>query len=91
MAASGNIHPGKVSLFEPIHGSAPKFAGKNIANPLGAILTGAMMLEYLGHKEEADRIERAVVSAIEAGETTSDIGGPLGTSEAGEAILKYLQ
>src|SRR3954471_2568979 len=72
MAASGNIHPGKVSLFEPIHGSAPKYAGKDVANPIGAILTAAMMLEYLGYQSEADAIERAVVAAINAGETTSD-------------------
>ncbi|MDP9362120.1 MAG: 3-isopropylmalate dehydrogenase, partial [Acidobacteriota bacterium] len=70
MAASGNIHPGKVSLFEPIHGSAPKYAGKDVANPIGAILTAAMMLDYLGCNAEADAIERAVVAAIDAGETT---------------------
>ena len=91
MAASGNIHPGRVSLFEPIHGSAPKYAGKDAANPIGAILTAAMMLEYLGHPEEAAMIERAVVSAIEAGETTSDIGGTLGTKAAGEAVLRRLE
>jgi 3-isopropylmalate dehydrogenase len=91
MAASGNIHPGKVSLFEPIHGSAPKYAGKDTANPLGAILTGAMMLDYLGFPEEASRIERAVVATIEAGETTSDIGGSLGTKAAGEAVLARLE
>jgi len=90
MAASGNIHPGKVSLFEPIHGSAPKYAGKDVANPIGAILTAAMMLEYLGHKDAADDIERAVVAAIEAGETTNDLGGTLGTKAAGEAILQRL-
>ena len=90
MAASGNIHPGRVSLFEPIHGSAPKYAGKDISNPIGAILTAAMMLEYLGHRDEANAIERAVVSAIDAGETTQDIGGKLGTKAAGEAVLKRL-
>jgi 3-isopropylmalate dehydrogenase len=90
MAASGNIHPGRVSLFEPIHGSAPKYAGKDVANPIGAILTAAMMLEYLGLTDEAARIERAVVGAIEAGETTSDLGGSLGTKAAGEAIVKRL-
>src|SRR5713226_961573 len=87
MAASGNIHPGRVSLFEPIHGSAPKYAGKDVANPIGAILTAAMMLEYLGHAEESRAIEKAVVEAIDAGETTTDIGGELGTKAAGEAIL----
>lgn len=91
MAASGNIHPGKVSLFEPIHGSAPKYAGKDVANPIGAILTAAMMLEYLGHRAEADVIERAVVAAIDAGETTHDLGGTLGTKGAGEAVVGRLE
>ena len=90
MAASGNIHPGKVSLFEPIHGSAPKYAGQDVANPIGAILTAAMMLESLGYDAEATRIERAVVEAIEAGETTKDLGGELGTRAAGEAVLRKL-
>src|SRR6185369_257690 len=90
MAASGNINPGHVSLFEPIHGSAPKYAGKDVANPIGAILTAAMMLEFLGHEDECQRIERAVIAAVEAGETTHDIGGNLGTKAAGEAILKRL-
>jgi 3-isopropylmalate dehydrogenase len=90
MAASGNIHPGRVSLFEPIHGSAPPMAGKDQANPIGAILTAAMMLEYLGFAEESAAIERAVVEAVNAGETTSDIGGSLGTKAAGAAILERL-
>ena len=55
MAASGNIHPGRTSLFEPVHGSAPPLAGKNVANPMGAILSAALMLETLGWKEEAAR------------------------------------
>jgi 3-isopropylmalate dehydrogenase len=88
VAASGNIHPGRVSLFEPIHGSAPKYAGQDVANPIGAVLTAAMMLEYLGFTEPAWRIEKAVTSAIEAGETTKDLGGTLGTKAAGEAILR---
>src|SRR5947208_8180162 len=91
MAASGNIHPGKVSLFEPIHGSAPKYAGKDVANPIGAILTAAMTLEYLGHSDVANEIERAVVAAVDAGETTKDLGGSLGTRAAGEAILNRLK
>ena len=90
MAASGNIHPGRVSLFEPIHGSAPKYAGKDVANPIGAILTAAMMLEYLGFEGEGARIEKAVIGAIKAGETTHDIGGTLGTKAAGAAILDRL-
>src|SRR5437764_2118333 len=91
MAASGNIHPGRVSMFEPIHGSAPKYAGKDVSNPIGAILTAAMMLDYLGHVDEAAMIERAVVGAIEGGETTKDLGGNLGTQAAGEAVLRRLE
>src|SRR5467141_5325328 len=72
LAASGNIHPGRVSLFEPVHGSAPPLAGKGIANPIGAILTSAMMLEYLGYKTESRMIEEAVRAAISAEETTRD-------------------
>src|SRR4029079_14749690 len=53
MGASGNIHPGKTSMFEPVHGSAPPLAGKNVANPMGAILTAAMMLDHLGLAAEA--------------------------------------
>src|SRR5213595_673036 len=90
MAASGNIHPGRVSLFEPIHGSAPKYTGQDVANPIGAILSAAMMLEYLGFGEECAAIERAVVDAIEAGETTNDLGGSLGTKAAGEAIVRRM-
>ena len=68
MAASGNIHPGKTSMFEPVHGSAPPLAGKNIANPLGAILTAAMMLAHLGLTPEAAKIEAAVLEAVQAKE-----------------------
>ena len=90
LAASGNIHPGKVSLFEPVHGSAPPLAGKGIANPIGAILTSAMMLEYLGYQTESRMIEDAVRAAISAGETTRDLGGKLSTEEAGAAIANRL-
>jgi 3-isopropylmalate dehydrogenase len=90
MAASGNIHPGRTSMFEPVHGSAPPLAGKNVANPIGAILSAALMLDTLGRTEDARRIERAVEAAVHAGETTRDIGGSLGTSEAGAAILRHL-
>jgi 3-isopropylmalate dehydrogenase len=90
MAASGNIHPGRTSMFEPVHGSAPLLAGKNIANPIGAILSAALMLDSLGRADDARRVERAVEEAVHAGETTRDIGGSLGTREAGTAILKRL-
>jgi len=90
LAASGNIHPGKVSLFEPVHGSAPPLAGKGIANPIGSILTLAMMLEYLGFQTLSNEIEAAVRSAISANETTRDLGGQLSTEEAGAAIIARL-
>jgi 3-isopropylmalate dehydrogenase len=86
MAASGNIHPGKSSMFEPVHGSAPPLAGKNIANPFGAILTAAMMLAHLGLTAEAAKIESAVLKAVRQKKCTSDIGGVLGTREAGEWV-----
>ena len=88
VAASGNIHPGKVSLFEPVHGSAPPLAGKGVANPIGAMLTVAMMLEYLGFKEASDAVEIAVREAVVANETTQDLGGSLSTEQAGAAIRK---
>ena len=91
MAASGNIHPGRTSMFEPVHGSAPPLAGKNVANPIGAILSAALMLETFGRADDARRIERAVEAAVQAGETTRDIGGSLGTREAGAAIVKRLR
>jgi 3-isopropylmalate dehydrogenase len=91
MAASANIHPGRVSLFEPVHGSAPQFAGKNVANPVAAILTAAMLLDYLDYKDAAAAIEQAVEAAVRAGETTTDIGGTLSTTEAGEAIRRHLR
>jgi 3-isopropylmalate dehydrogenase len=93
MAASGNLHPGRTSvrcsgMFEPVHGSAPPIAGKNIANPFGAILTAAMMLTYLGMAGEAQKIEAAVLEAVRQKKTTSDIGGTLGTRKAGEWVAE---
>jgi len=90
MAASGNLHPGRTSMFEPVHGSAPPLAGKNVANPIGAILSAALMLEALGRPEDAARVERAAERAVQAGEVTQDIGGSLGTTQAGDAILRRL-
>ena len=88
MAASGNIHPGRTSMFEPVHGSAPPIAGKNMANPFGAILTAAMMLTHLGLTQEAQKIEAAVLEALRQKKTTQDIGGTLGTKEAGEWVAR---
>jgi 3-isopropylmalate dehydrogenase len=88
MAASGNLNPGKTSMFEPVHGSAPPIAGKNMANPFGAILTAAMMLTHLGMTAEAAKIEAAVLEAVRQKKTTADLGGSLGTREAGEWVAK---
>jgi 3-isopropylmalate dehydrogenase len=90
MAASGNIHPGKTSMFEPVHGSAPPIAGKNVANPFGAILTAAMMLRHLEFSKQSDKIEAAVLEVVRQKKTTQDIGGPLGTREAGEWVSKMV-
>src|SRR5450432_860577 len=86
MAASGNIHPGKTSMFEPVHGSAPPIAGKNVANPMGAILTAAMMLGHLGLVREAAKIEATVLEAVQQKRTTHDVGGATGTSELGDWV-----
>jgi len=91
MAASGNIHPGRTSLFEPVHGSAPPLAGKNIANPMGAILSAGLMLETLGRGDDAKKIESAVEAAIVATETTTDIGGSRGTSQVGDWIASKVR
>jgi 3-isopropylmalate dehydrogenase len=86
MAASGNIHPGQTSMFEPVHGSAPPLAGKNMANPFGAILTAAMMLGHLGFTAEALKIEMSVLEAVRLNKTTSDVGGSLSTTESGDWV-----
>src|ERR1700735_12917 len=84
LSPSGNIHPGQVSLFEPVHGSAPTIAGKNVANPMGAVLTVAMMFEYLGWEREATGIATAVRAALREGKTPTELGGTMGTREIGE-------
>jgi 3-isopropylmalate dehydrogenase len=91
MAASGNIHPGRHAMFEPVHGSAPKYAGKDVANPFAAILAAQMMLEHLGMTEAADLVTRAVTGAIADGATTKDLGGSLGTRAAGDEIVRRVR
>ena len=86
MAASGNINPNGVSLFEPVHGSSPPLAGKNLANPMGSILTAAMLLEHLGLGEAARAVEDAVIACVNEGKLTQDVGGNLGTREVGDAV-----
>jgi 3-isopropylmalate dehydrogenase len=91
MAASANIHPGRISMFEPVHGSAPKYAGTGKANPFGAILTAALLLEHLGKAAEAGAIERAVRVCIEQDLCTADVGGALTTWQAGDAVVQRLE
>jgi 3-isopropylmalate dehydrogenase len=94
MAASANLHaamPDRVALFEPVHGSAPEIAGKNLANPFAAFLTVGLLLDHLGWPQEALRIEQAVTAALEAGQCTRDVGGLLGTDAAGEAVRGLLR
>jgi 3-isopropylmalate dehydrogenase len=73
-----------------VHGSAPPLAGKNVANPMGAILSAALMLETLGWAAEANAIESAVERAVADGQTTSDVGGSLGTTQVGDAVARTL-
>jgi 3-isopropylmalate dehydrogenase len=91
LAASGNLHPGRTSMFEPVHGSAPPLAGRNVANPMGAILSAALMLEYLGLTAEAGAMEAAVRDAVVTGHGTREIGGSLGTSETGDHIAALIR
>ncbi len=92
IAASGNIHPGKTSMFEPIHGSAPKHAGKNVACPLGAISAVAMMLDFLGESTAAARVDRAVAGLLASGDVPSaDARSGISTSEMGDRVVARLR
>ncbi|HEX5760106.1 MAG TPA: 3-isopropylmalate dehydrogenase [Thermoanaerobaculia bacterium] len=88
LAASANLHPGRTSMFEPVHGSAPKHAGTGRANPVGAVLSAALMLETLGHAEAAAEVERAVAQSLREGRTTADLGGTLTTSQVGDLLAR---
>jgi 3-isopropylmalate dehydrogenase len=90
MAPSGNIFPGQVSIFEPVHGSAPNIAGKNLANPIASVLASAMMLEHVGWPTEGHALRAAVRASVAAKQTTKDVGGALGTREAGEWMANYI-
>lgn len=91
IAAGGNINPEGVSMFEPIHGSAPRYTGKNVINPLAAISAAGMMLEHLGEKEGADLVEGAVVKALSSGRI-KDLSTKSGlkTSEIGDMVAEYI-
>src|SRR6266699_1707387 len=90
LAASANLHPGRAGLFEPVHGSAPPLAGKGVANPMAAVLTGALMLEQLAHPEASRDLEQAVRATLAAGVRTPDIGGTAGTRDVAAAIAARL-
>ena len=91
LAASGCIHPGRVCMFEPVHGTAPDIYGRGVANPMAAILTGALLLDHLGCGEGGAAIRRAVEEAIAHGERTADIGGKMTTKECGDAVRNRLK
>src|SRR6266498_4984170 len=90
LAPSANLHPGRAGLFEPVHGSAPPLAGKGVANPMAAVLTGALMFEQLGHPAAAGDLERAVKETLAAGVRTPDIGGKATTKQAASAVAERL-
>lgn len=90
IAPSGNIHPAQVSLFEPVHGSAPNIAGKGIANPMGAVLASAMLCDHLGWSDAGDLLRAAVRTAVRARQTTRDLGGMRSTREVSGWLLDYV-
>jgi 3-isopropylmalate dehydrogenase len=91
LAPSGNIHPGRTSLFEPVHGSAPDIAGKGIANPFGSVLASAMMLDSIGWKQEAQVLREAVKAALREDFVTPDLGGVKQTVEVGNWLADFAQ
>lgn len=90
LAPSASLHPGRVGLFEPVHGSAPDLVGTGRANPLAAVLTAGLMLRHLGEEAGAAAIEQSVRRAVSMGHTTPDLGGTLGTTEVGEWVCHDL-
>jgi 3-isopropylmalate dehydrogenase len=90
LAASANIHPGKIGLFEPVHGSAPDIAGENLANPMAAFLSAALLLDFLGLKDPANSMRQAVTKAIQKNICTPDLGGQKTTQEVGHFIRAQL-
>src|SRR5207244_12915671 len=93
IAPSANLNPDRAfpSMFEPVHGSAPDIAGQGIANPVGQIWSGAMMLEHLGYRQAGDAVVRAIETVVREGPRTRDMGGKASTSEMGKAIAEALR
>jgi tartrate dehydrogenase/decarboxylase/D-malate dehydrogenase len=93
IAPSANLNPEREypSMFEPVHGSAPDIAGRNIANPIGQIWSGAMMLDHLGNKQAADAIVRAIETVLVEGPRTRDMGGTASTQELGKAVAEAVR
>jgi len=89
LSPSANIHPGRTSLFEPVHGSAPNIAGKGVANPLGSVLTSGMMLDFLGWKKESQVLREAVKAALRENFVTPDLGGSKRTVEVGDWLAEF--
>ncbi len=90
VAASANLHPGRPGLFEPVHGSAPALAGKDVANPMAAVLTGALMLERLGCPAAARDLERGVRAGLAAGIRTPDLGGTASTHAVVQELVRQI-
>ena len=94
LAPSANLDPERrfPSMFEPVHGSAPDIMGKGLANPIGAILSGSMMLKHLGHEQASESVDKAVLTVIEQGGVrTPDLGGNSSTSQVGDAVVDALE
>ncbi len=91
MAGSANVNPGRVSLFEPVHGSAPDIAGKDLANPLATVLTIGMLLSHLGFEGEEAKLIEVVREAVRTGHCTRDVGGELGTRAVGDWVVSQLR
>jgi len=90
LAPSANIHPGRTSLFEPVHGSAPNIAAKGIANPFGSVLTAGLLLEFLGWNDEANALKQSVKSALNDNVTTPDLGGSKNTFEVSDYLTNHI-
>ena len=92
LAPGGNINPDGISMFEPIHGSAPKYKGLNVANPIATIWAGAMMLNELGQTIASEQVVNAIQDVLKEGKIkTKDLGGTNTTTEMGDAIAKKLK